>query len=171
MRLFDRSLPAIAALLLLVACNRTPPPPNPATEAAAATTAEAAAAIRTIEAGWNADWAARDAGRLVAHYAPDAILMPPNAPPAQGTRAIAEAIHTALADPAFAMSFTSDDVEIAASGDLAWTTGTWTEHATSPSTHRVEITTGRYMTGYRRINGAWLAVHDINTPEPAMPPF
>ena len=168
MRLFTLALTVLAGALLMSGCSRPAPPPTPP---AAVDTAEAVAAIRTAEATWNADWAARDAARIAAHYAPDAILMSPGAPPAQGTRAITELVRAALADPAFGISFTADNVVVAASGDVGWTTGTFTLHQTSQATHRPETVTGRYVTTYRRIGGAWLAVHDINTPEPAMPPY
>ena len=169
MRLFTLALPVLAGVLLISGCSRPAPPPTP--PAAAVDTAAAAGEIRTVEATWNADWAARDAARVAGHYAPDAILMSPGAPPAQGTRAITELVRAALADPAFGISFTADNVVVAASGDVGWTTGTFTLHQTSQATHRPETVTGRYVTTYRRIGGAWLAVHDINTPEPAMPPY
>jgi ketosteroid isomerase-like protein len=75
-----------------------------------------------------------------------------------------------LADPKFALSFAPDKVVVAASGDLAYTSGTYSQTATDPKTHAVAHETGTYVTVYHKASeGSWKAVADINTPGPASP--
>jgi len=120
-----------------------------------------AAAIRALEERWNQDWARRDVARLAAHYTDDAVLMAP------GTRMVGLAriragIAEMVADPALALHFHADRVEVSAAGDLAYTQGTYTMRMTDPRSHRPVEDHGSYVTTYRRqADGSWKAVDDI----------
>ena len=147
---------AASAAMLCAAGFATALPAQPARSARGA-----AAAIRATEEQWNRDWARRDVGRLVAHYTRDAVLMAPGARMV-GAAEIRAGLTQMLADPALSLRFHAERVLVSASGDLAYTQGTYTYRSTDPHSHQPVEDHGSYVTTYRRQpNGAWLAVDDI----------
>jgi uncharacterized protein (TIGR02246 family) len=128
-------------------------------------------AIQSNEDQWNQDFAAKDADKLVAHYSPDAVLMVPGTAPASGTDAIRNSLKPMLADPALSLQFKASQVDVASSGDLAYTRGTYTLTMTDPQTKQVMHDHGSYVTDYRKQpDGSWKAVADIvmsEVPPPA----
>ena len=148
---------------LLTACG---PASTPAK--APVDTAKIIDAIKTDEVHWNADYKSGDAAKIVAHYAPNAILMISGAPPAVGTAAIEGFDKQATGDPGFTLTFASDKVDVGASGDLAASRGTYKQTSTDPKTKAVVTETGTFVTVYKpRPDGAWKAIWDIATPGPA----
>jgi uncharacterized protein (TIGR02246 family) len=120
-----------------------------------------AAAIRAIEDGWNRDWARKDVARLAAHYTRDAVLMAPGARMV-GIAQIRAGLTQMTSDPALSLRFHAERVEVSASGDLAYTQGTYTFRSTDPRTHQPVEDHGSYVTTYRRqADGSWKAVDDI----------
>ncbi len=153
---------AACAALLLSACGPAGGPPAPAVD-----TAKIVDSIKTGEVKWNKDWAAKDSARIASHYAPDAVVMNPGSPIAVGAPAIKAGLDQAVADPGFTLKFVSDKVDVAASGDLAASHGTYQLTATDPKTKTVGASTGSYVAVYRpRADGVWQAVWDIATPGP-----
>jgi len=123
----------------------------------------AAAAIRALEARWNEEWAHKDVARLAAHYTRDAVLMAPGARMV-GMAQIRAGLTQMTADPALSLRFHAERVEVSASGDLAYTQGTYTYRSTDPRTHQPVEDYGSYVTTYRRqADGSWKAVDDIAT--------
>ncbi len=130
-------------------------------------------AVKDTEIQWNQDWASRDLDKIVAHYADDAVLMVPGGPSSNGKAAIREGIKPMAADPATALKFIASRVEIAKSGDVAWTQGTYTLTLTDPQTKQVIHDHGSYVTTYRKQpDDSWKCVADIATSEvpPPAPP-
>lgn len=128
--------------------------------------------LRNGETQWVADWASHDVNRLVAHYAADGTLLAPGMARMTGADQIRTGIAQLVQDPNFELRFTADKVEVAASGDLAYTRGTYTMRSTDPATHQATTETGNYVTTYRRQDdGSWKAVDDIAAPgAPPAPP-
>ena len=154
---------SLCAGALVCACAPATPPAK-----ASVDTAKIIDAIKTDEVHWNADWKSGDPAMIAAHYAPDAVVMFPGAPAAVGSAAIEASVKQAMGDPGFTLTFASDKVDVAASGDLAAAHGTYKQTATDPKTKAVVSETGSYVTVYKpRADGAWKAVWDINTPGPA----
>jgi uncharacterized protein (TIGR02246 family) len=152
-------LAAFSTAILLTACHA----PKPAFNAA-----RAVDAIRTGEVQWNLDWKSGDAGKVTAHYAPEALVMSPGAAPAKGVEAIRASVQQAMNDPGFSLSFNSDKVDIAAAGDMAVSRGTFKLTATNPATKAVKPSAGTFVTVYRpQPDGSWKAVWDIATLGPA----
>ena len=155
---------AAALALTTTACNNT------------ADTREAdAKVIQDSEAQWNAEYAAKDTSKIIAHYADDAILIVPGGPSTSGKEAIGAAIKGMVADPAMSLKFHSAKVEVAKSGDIAYTQGTYTLTFTDPQTKHIINDHGGYVTTYRKQpDGSWKAVADIATsevpPQPVAPP-
>ena len=154
---------AIGISLLIAGCSETPPP-------APDTRAADEKAIREGETAWQADFTAKDADKIVNHYADDAVLMVPNAPPLNGKDAIRGTAKEMLGDKNFALSFTTAKVEVAKSGDMAYSQGTYTQTYSNKKTGRPINEAGTYVTVYKKqASGLWKAVEDINTPS-APPP-
>ena len=149
-----------ALLALLTACNQT----------GADTTADAQA-LKDNETRWNQDFAAKDADKLTAHYADDAILMSPGMPASNGKDAIHKLLQGMVTDPALTLKFSASKVEIAKSGDLGYTQGAYTMTMTDPASKQVINDHGSYVTTYRKgADGSWKAVADIATSEVPPPP-
>lgn len=132
------------------------------------------AALKALETQWVQEFAAKDAEKVGAHYADDATLMPPGMAPAAGRAAILAMDKEQLADPAFALKFAATRVEVAKSGDVGFTQGTYTMSLTDPATKQVINDHGTYLTAYRKqADGSWKAVSDMqasSVPPPAPAP-
>jgi ketosteroid isomerase-like protein len=78
------------------------------------------------------------------------------------------------ADPALSLKFQASKVDVSASGDLAYTQGSYTLTATDPHTGKVINDHGSFVTTYRKQpDGSWKAVVDIassDVPPPTPPP-
>jgi uncharacterized protein (TIGR02246 family) len=149
--------------LTMTACNRTPDTHDADVKA-----------IQDKEAQWNQDYAAKDNDKIVAHYADDAVLMVPGTPSSSGREAIRAALKEMVSDPALSLRFLANKVEVAKSGDVAYTQGIYTLNVTDPRTKQIIHDHGSYVTTYRKQpDGTWKAVADIATsdvppPEPQM---
>ena len=124
--------------------------------------------LRASEAGWNRAYAAKDAKLLAGQYAPDAALANPGAPLVSGSEDIGKAVTGFVADPLLKVSFASDRIQVAASGDLAYTRGHFTMESTDPETKKLRKDAGNYLTVWQKqADGSWKAVEDFVTPGPA----
>lgn len=158
-----RPLIFVASLALLSAAGCARAPDKPAFNAA-----RAIDAIRADEVQWNADYKAGDPGKVVTHFAPDAIVMFPGEAPVTGLEAIRAGLAKAMDDPAFSLTFNSEKVDVAASGDLAVSRGAFTYRSTDPTSRQASSTTGSFVTVYKpQPDGSWRAIWDITTPGPA----
>jgi uncharacterized protein (TIGR02246 family) len=141
--------------LTLTACNQAPD-----------THDADVVAIQADETQWNQDWAAKDQDKIVAHYADDAILIVPGSPSTSGKEAIRAGLKQMVADPAVSLKFQPTKVEVAKSGDVAYTQGTYTLTLTDHQTKQLINDHGSYVTTYRKQpDGTWKAVVDIATSE------
>ncbi|HEX6375454.1 MAG TPA: DUF4440 domain-containing protein [Allosphingosinicella sp.] len=125
----------------------------------------AASEVKQTEAGMLAAFKAKDAARLSSYYAGDAILATPGRAAASGREAILKVSGDDVKDPAFALDFTNEKTDVAASGDLAWTRGSFRIAYTDPATKKVASGTGHYVTVFRKQDdGSWKAVADYAVP-------
>jgi len=130
-----------------------------------AQTAAVAAQIKATEAAWVKEYANRDVNRAVAHYSGDAMLMPAGMDRMSGPKAIRGGLEAMTKDPNFQLSFAAERVEVAASGDLAYTRGTYRMQSTDPKTKQAHVETGNYITTYKKQpDGSWKAVDDMAAP-------
>jgi uncharacterized protein (TIGR02246 family) len=147
---------AFALAVILAGCKQAPPPPAPDTHDADVK------AIRDVEAANVQAFAAKDIDKVGAFYADDASLSMPDAPVINGMVAIKTAFKPFLADKNFSVTFASDKVDVAKSGDLAYSQGTLTYTMTDPKTKKVLTGKGKYVTVYKKqADGSWKAVADI----------
>jgi ketosteroid isomerase-like protein len=98
--------------------------------------------------------------------------MVPGSPVSKGSDAIRNDLKQMLGDPAMALSFHASTVDVAKSGDLAFTQGSYNLTVTDPTSHKVINDHGNYVTTYRKqADGTWKAVADIATSDvPPGPP-
>ena len=144
-----------AAMIVLSGCQGEAP----------VDTAQIEKQLKQSEGKWNNAYARRDAAAIAAMYADDAALATPNANLATGKDAIATSIGAISSDPNFRMEFASDKVQVAASGNLAYTRGRYTLTTTNPSTRAPVVSTGNYLTVWKRQgDGSWRAVEDFAVP-------
>ena len=151
MRLLVPSLPSggvpLLGALLLAACAAPTPPADPEV----LMEADRAFAADVAEGGSEA-WAS--------WFAEDGRMVRPGDGLIQGREAI-RSVMTGLDDPSTVLSWAPDHAEIAASGDLGWTTGTYTSEGAGPDGEVVRGQ-GRYVSIWRRqSDGTWKMVRDI----------
>jgi ketosteroid isomerase-like protein len=150
---------AAGAGAALTACQPRPGP--------AVITAQVIDDIKADEVDWNADYRSGDPARVVAHFAPHALIMTPDAAPVQGTEAIKALFDQAYQDPHFLFGLTSDKVDVAASGDLAAARGVWSETRTDPRSGQLIKTQGAYIMVYKpQPGGKWRVIWESLTPTP-----
>ena len=156
-----------AALLALAACSKAD---APAASAAAVDTSGDVAAINAADTQMNQYLKVHGLEGAVSYYAHDGVLMTPGAKPVVGSDALREAFTDMMNDPKFELSFTADKVIVSKSGDLAYSSGKFSQSETNPKTHAAEHATGSYVTVYKKTTGGeWKVVADIATPGPAAP--
>ena len=124
-------------------------------------------AIKADEKKWNDEFKAKDLEALNAHYADDAYFVAPGLKAASGSTAIRKAYSDGLNDQNFEISFASDKIDVAASGDLAYARGRFSEKYTDQKTGKVMSDNGSYVTVYKKQqDGSWKAVEDFAVAEP-----
>jgi uncharacterized protein (TIGR02246 family) len=152
----------VGLVLALAGCSSAPPAP-------AVDVAAEEAKIRELEAANVKNWAAKDVDKLLAFYAEDATLMAAGMPAMKGKAAMKPVLQMLLADPNLKLEYSAQRVEIAKSGDVAFSQGTYQMMLTDPKTKKTITDKGSYVTGYRKqADGSWKAVSDINVSE--LPP-
>jgi uncharacterized protein (TIGR02246 family) len=157
---------SVAGSLLMAGCGSGGAPPPPTRPVAG----DAAAQIAAEEDQWNREYVARDLERLVAHYAPDATATQAGAPPLSGSW-IRASLQAAVNDPAFAVTFTHDRIQVARSGDLAYSRGHYRLTQTDRQTGQPTTGYGTYLTVWQKqADGDWRVLEDFMTPGPAPRP-
>lgn len=153
----------IALVLSIFALSRcTPPPPAEPPD-----TREAdEAAIRAAVKEWSAAAEAKDAEKFVSFYTDDGTLMREGAPNASGRQALLEGFAGMMQDPNFALSFQTDDVVVARSGDLAYETGSYSLTMSGPDGSPAP-TNGHYVVVWRKTSdGSWKGAVDAPVSDP-----
>jgi ketosteroid isomerase-like protein len=148
----------VAALLATTAgCNFN--------DTAEVDTEAAAAAVKSAERDMTQALKARDAARASTFYAADAAAIHPGEDPIEGNQPIGEFYSRMVADPAFAIDIANAKTVVAASGDLAYTRGTYRVTYTDPGSRQPVTQDGNYVTVFmKQTNGSWKIVEDISAP-------
>ncbi len=87
-------------------------------------------AIKADEKKWNDQFKSKDMEGLLSHYADDAFFIAPGVAAADGATAVRKAYAEGLNDKNFDINFASDKIDVAASGDLAYARGHFSEKYT-----------------------------------------
>jgi len=135
---------------------------------AAADTAKIADAIRAQEAGWQQGYNDKDINVLAAEYADDAAIANPGEALATTDVGRRKSLQALLSDPNLKISFASDRVTVASSGDVASSRGHYTITTTDKATNKAVTSSGTYLTVYKKqADGGFKAVEDVIIPGPA----
>ena len=115
--------------------------------------------LARLQTEWAAAANAKDSARVAALYAENAVLMPPNAPIANGRPAI-QAVWKGMMDEN-ARDITLTAIDRSVSGDLGYEAGTYTLNMGAPG-GPVASDKGKYLMTVRRgPGGKWLIQNDI----------
>lgn len=121
--------------------------------------------LRAFEAARVRDWASRDPERIASHYARGASVILPCQPRVTGAAGIRARIANLLRDRRLDLRFDPDRVDVAASGDLAYSVGTYMIRGIHPATGRRGLEYGNYLATYRRQpDGTWKIVDEVAVP-------
>ena len=157
-----KSVPiVIASLAALSATGCTKPAQAPVD------TARIVEDLKAKEAGWQKDYADKNVDALAAQYSDDAALAGPGDPVATTDADRRKMLQAMTGDPNFALTFASDRILVAKSGDLASSRGHFSLSMTDKATSKPTTMTGTYLTVFKRQeDGSWKAVEDFITPGP-----
>jgi len=157
----------LAGALLLSGCGSRSAPQSKAPPP----TGDPVAQIAAEEEQWNREYAARDLDALVAHYAPGATVKEPSSPPLSGGW-IRSSLQAGTTDPAFAMTFAHDRIEVARSGDIAYSRGHYQVTWTDQQTRQPKTEYGSYLTVWQKQpDGRWRVIEDFMSPGPRPRPL
>lgn len=151
-----RRYPGTLVVLLIAACAREVPPPPPA-DPSVLMEADRAFAAAVAEGGTEA-W--------VSWFASDGAQIQPGVGEIRGHDAIRR-LMAGLDDPSRTLTWEPLRADIAAGGDMGWTTGSFTSLGTGPDgeTRRGQ---GRYVSIWRKqADGSWKVVMDLGSPTDA----
>lgn len=130
-------------------------------------------ALRAGTVAWMEAYNAGDVDKIVAMYADDAVVMPPDAPAATSTAALRAFLAKDIAaTKAAGLRLRDGSSDVGTSGDLGWHAGTFAVVDAAGKT----VGTGKYLEVWQQRNGKWMIVRDIwnndapaATPAPAAP--
>ncbi|HEX5237784.1 MAG TPA: SgcJ/EcaC family oxidoreductase [Sphingomicrobium sp.] len=125
-------------------------------------------AIKADEKKWQQQVKAKDTEGLAGHYADDAYFVPGDAPPADGSTAIRQFYANASTDPALDVELTNEKIDVAGSGDMAYSRGHYTEKYTDRKTGKVMSDKGSYLAVYKKQpDRSWKIVEDFASTDPS----
>jgi uncharacterized protein (TIGR02246 family) len=127
------------------------------------------AAINEINKAWQEKIVAKDVAGIVQLYADDAQFLPPNAPKAVGHEAIQKGWTDMFALPGVTLTFGTEKITFAKSGDLAVEVGTY-KFSMGEGAAAVNDT-GKSVVTWTKRDGKWLVLTDMFSSDlPATPP-
>ena len=104
--------------------------------------------------------AARGAEGFLSFFADDAVVLPKNGAPITGTEALGKLFRQAWAQPGYSLRWTPLKGEMASSGEIGYTYGTYERKSLQNRATSVE--TGKYVTVWKRQrDGGWKVVLDM----------
>lgn len=153
---------ALCALVFLVSgCSQQQPPDTRAADETA---------IREAEAGWAKAAAAKDVEAALSFWSDDASEFAPEKPAITGREALRKSWAEMMSAPDISLAWKPTKVEVARSGDLAISIGSYEYSMKDPKGKLVQDR-GKYVTVWKKQpNGAWKAYIDIynsDLPAPA----
>jgi ketosteroid isomerase-like protein len=153
-RLQGKTAIITAFVLLAFGCNRTPPQ-------SASTPAEDEAAVRQTDENWSKAAQSKKVDDWVAFYSDDAVLLPPNDKKASGKEDVRRYIGQLLMLPGLSLSWEPSKIEVARSGDLAYTQGSY--RMAFPDPHGKPATDqGKTLEVWKKqADGTWKCVADM----------
>ena len=152
-----RAILTCAAILACAACQQK------AAEAPKTDTAAETQSIETAEKGQISAIGQKDLAGATSLYADDAVFIGDDGKAVHGKDAIAAGFKEFLADPTLKLDYTPGAKSFSSSGDLAYSTASYTESFTDPKTKKPVTLTGTNLSVWRKqADGSWKLVADSN---------
>lgn len=134
-------------------------------ERSASTVPADLAAIKAIQTEVLRGYKEHNLALISAHHAPDMVLIVPGRPPIFGKEAADRNTAAELA-PGSWTDFNSNKVQIARSGDLAYSRGTYRFGYVDPRTKRKLSGSGSFITVFvKKADGKWVVSEEISSPD------
>jgi uncharacterized protein (TIGR02246 family) len=147
---------ALAVFVAAVLVNGCSPSPRPADLAREERT------IRELAARWQKALLDRDAATQASMFADDGLEYHANQEPLAGPAAILVWEQKAAANhPKAVITSKTNEIRIAASGDLAVQSGEGRITSMGATGEDHSVRTQRFVTVWRKVNGQWKVAHDI----------
>ncbi len=150
----ERKLAALFVVaVFLNGCSSASRPPDLAAEEKT---------IRDLAAKWQKALLVRDAATQASMFAPDGLEYHGGEQPLVGPAAIlAWETRAAKNHPKAVITSTTNEIRIAASGDLAVQSGEGRITSMGANGEDHSVRTQRFVTVWRKVNGQWKVAHDI----------
>jgi uncharacterized protein (TIGR02246 family) len=141
-----------SCIFFILGCNSQPPASTPAADEAA---------VRQTDENWNKAAQSKKVDDWVAFYSDDAVILPPNEKKADSKEGIRKSIGEMLALPGLAIQWAPTKVEVARSGDLAYTQGSYT--LTTTDAHgKPNTDQGKTVEIWKKqADGSWKCIVDM----------
>jgi uncharacterized protein (TIGR02246 family) len=141
-----------ALALFALSCGQQRPPDTRAADEAA---------IRDADIAWTKAAGAKQLDATLSYYADDGSVLPPNAPMATGKEAIRKVWVELLQAPGFSLNWQPVKVEVARSGDVGYSQGTYEMSMNDPKGQPMKDR-GKYLVVWKKqADGNWKAVADM----------
>jgi len=157
-------LAALFAMLLTTSCDQPAKKDGQAEHQQEIRQARAAdeTAIRAASAAWSQAATAKDLDKVVSFYADDALVLPDKAPAISGNENIRKNWAPLLALPGPGLSWKTNSLEVARSGDIAYETGAYV-FVTTDKKGKSSDAKGKYVVVWKKQNdGSWKVVVDTD---------
>jgi ketosteroid isomerase-like protein len=119
--------------------------------------------LMRLDREWSAS--AKDLDKFMSYYAGEASVYSPGAPVATGTSAIRESLARLVSAPGFSLEFGPTKAEVAGSGDVGYTAGTY-QISMNGSAEK-----GKYVAVWKKqADGQWKVMEDIFNADSGPPP-
>lgn len=122
---------------------------------------DAAKVLVKLDEEWSAAAGKRDVEKVASYYAEDAVAYPPNEPVCVGREAAKKVWAAYFSEPSFNISWKSTHAEMATSGEIGFTSGTYEDSFKGPDGNLVHET-GKFLCVWKKqADGSWKAIHDM----------
>jgi uncharacterized protein (TIGR02246 family) len=149
---------ATALAIMMSGCAKAPGP---------ADAASVKTALQADEKNWLDEFKKGNLEAIAGHYADDAYFATSAGPAANGSTQIRRFFANGLTDKSFKITLSSDKMDVAASGDLAYSRGHFSEQYTDPKTGKVMSDSGSFLSVYKKQeDGSWKMVEDFAVSDP-----
>jgi uncharacterized protein (TIGR02246 family) len=155
---------ALFAIILATSCDQAGKRDGQAKHQQEIQQARAAdqAAIRAASAAWSQSATAKDLDKAVSFYADDALILPDRAPALRGNENIRKNWAPLLVLPGPGLSWQTNSLDVARSGDLAYETGAYNFVTTDKKGKSTDYK-GKYLVIWKKqSDGSWRVAVDTD---------
>jgi ketosteroid isomerase-like protein len=154
----------VICILLMTACTQKAPlkteGAKTVTAKPAASHAEEEANLRSTDIAWSEAAGKKDAEAVAGFMSDDGATMPPNEPALEGKEAVKKGWQDLLSLKDSKVKWEPTQVQVSESGDMGFTTGTYTLSYTDANGGKVDDK-GKYLEMWKKVDGKWKCYLDM----------